>query len=324
MRARRSAALVALALVVLAAACHRDASPTAALAWAYPAGTTSTYGQPLGPGPFRVPGSAIVLTREQFEQADGLVDWHPGDHPPAPPSVGGPQVGKATPCAECHLFNGAGFPASADLAGLPAAYIIEQVTAFRTGERRSAKLDQPNTAEMIKTAKAVSPEALHEAAAYFAALPRSSWVRVVETAQAPRTWPDKYGWLNAAPGGGTEPVGDRIVELSDDLPRMMIGDDHVMLTDYAPPGAIARGKQIADTGGGSGLPCKSCHGDRLEGAGAVPPIAGRPAGYLARTLWDIRTGARHNAAAAPMRAVSKGLTPAQIRDLSAYLASLGA
>ena len=322
MRARRGAATAALALTVLIAACQRDTSPTAALAWAYPAGMASTYGQPLGPGPFRVPDSKLVLTRAQFDKADGLIDWHPEDHPPAPQSVGGPQTGKATPCAECHLFNGAGFPASADLAGLPASYIIEQVMTFRTGERRSAKPDQPNTAEMIKTAKAVSPEALREAAAYFAALPRSRWVRVVETERAPRTWPDKYGWLNAAPGGETEPVGDRIVELSGDLPRMMIGDDHVMLTDYAPPGSVARGKHIVETGGGGGLPCASCHGEQLEGTSAIPPIAGRPAGYVARTLWDIRTGARNNAAVAPMRAISNGLTPAQIRDVSAYLASL--
>ena len=175
---------------------------------------------------------------------------------------------------------------------------------------------------MIKTAKAVSPEGLRQAAAYFAALPRARWVRVVEGPTAPRTYPDTFGWRNPAPGGGTEPIGDRIVELSDDLPRMMIGDDHVVLTDYAPPGAVARGSRIVDAGGGTGLPCRSCHGARLEGVGAVPPIAGRPAGYIARALWDIRVGARQNVAALPMIAVSKGLTPAEVRDVAAYLASL--
>ncbi|MDH7974999.1 hypothetical protein QH494_22670 [Sphingomonas sp. AR_OL41] len=85
---------------------------------------------------------------------------------------------------------------------------------------------------MIKVANAVSPAELRQAADYFAHLPRSRWVRAVETSQAPKTFPDQYGWRNRAPGGGTEPLGDRIVELSDDLPRMMIGDDHVMLTNY--------------------------------------------------------------------------------------------
>ena len=268
-----------------------------------------------------MPGSAVVLTRAQIEKATGPIDWHPEDHPPAPAVVGGPTRGEQTPCGECHLLNGAGFPASADLAGLPADYIIEQVGAFRTGERQSANRGQPNTAEMIKVAKLVSPSDLKQAAAYFSHLPRSPWVRVVESATAPRTTADKYGWRNAAPGGGTEPIGNRIVEVSDDLPRMMIGDDHVMLTDYAPPGAEERGRRVATTGGGAGVPCQTCHGARLNGAGAVLPIAARPAGYVARTLWDIRTGARHNPGAMPMQAVARGLTAQQITDVSAYLAS---
>ena len=324
--------VAALALSTLLAACQRDAGPTAGLAWAYQHGDTTTFGQPLGPGPFRVPGSTLVLTRDQVEHAGKPIDWHPDAHPPAPPVVAGPAVGEATPCAECHLFNGAGFPASADLAGLPAAYIVEQVGAFRSGQRTSARGGQLNTAEMIKTAKAVSPAALREAAAYFARLPRPRWLKVVEGANAPRTMPDKFGWLNVAPGGGTEPLGDRIVELSDDLPRMMMGDDQVMLIDHVPPGAIARGRKVAESGGGAGVPCRTCHGERLSGLlggllgglGAAPPIAGRPAGYIARTLWDLRSGARANAGAAPMLPIARALSPAQVRDLAAYLASLSA
>lgn len=314
--------ICAVAFLILVSACQRDADPTAALAWAYPHGPTSTFGQPLGAGPFHVPGSTLVLSRAQVEEASGPIDWHPQDHPPAPPVVRGPGRAALTPCAECHLLNGAGFPASADLTGLPADYIIEQVMAFRSGARRSTARGQPNTAEMIKVAKAVSPAELRQAAEYFARLPRSRWVKVVESATVPRTYPDKYGWLNLAPGGGTEPIGDRLVEVSENLPRMMIGDDHVMLIDYAPPGAIGRGRRVVMTGGGAGVPCQSCHGRRLGGVGAVPPIAGRPGGYLARTLWDIRTGARSNPGVAPMKAVSKGLSPAEIRDVSAYLASL--
>ena len=315
-------AIVAFAGAIMLSACQRGADPTSDLAWAYPHGPTSTFGQPLGPGPFRVPGSALVLTRAQLDGAKGPIDWHPDDHPPAPPVVGGPARAGLTPCGECHLLNGAGFPASADLAGLPADYIIAQVMAFRTGARRSANAGQPNTAEMIKVANAVSPAELRQAADYFSRLPRSRWVRAVETSQAPKTFPDQYGWRNPTPGGGTEPVGDRIVELSDDLPRMMIGDDHVMLTDYVPPGAVERGRRVAMTGGGAGTPCQSCHGPALAGVGPVPPISGRPAGYVARTLWDIRTGARHDPGAAPMQAVSRGLTASEIRDVSAYLASL--
>jgi cytochrome c553 len=102
----------------------------------------------------------------------------------------------------------------------------------------------------------------------------------------------------------------------------MIGDDHVMLNDYAPRGAIAQGARIVATGGSAGAPCASCHGAGLRGTDHIPPIAGRPAGYVARTLWDIRVGARRNLEAAPMLGIARTLAPADIRDVSAYLASL--
>ena len=54
----------------------------------------------------------------------------------------------------------------------------------------------------------------------------------------------------------------------------------------------------------------------------APPLAGRPAAYLARMLWDIRTGARGGPTVAQMRTPTRSLTPAQITDLVAYFASL--
>ena len=323
-RIRRS--LVGLGAVALTlAACERakpPAAPTAGLAWAYPRGADSVFGKPLGPGPFHVPGGALTLTRAQMEAAVEPVDWRPDEHPPAPAIIRGPTASKVTPCAECHGFNGAGYPGSADLAGLPAAYIIEQVQAFRSGERRSADPEQPSTAEMIAVAKGVRSEELAQAAAYFAQLPRPHPVRVLETDAAPRTVPDKYGWLDPAPGGGTDPIGDRVVELSDNLPLSLLGDDHVTLTDYAPPGAVARGRAAVESGGGGGAPCKTCHGPQFRGGSLAPPLAGRPAAYLARTLWDIRVGARRGPSVSLMQGPAKGLSPAQIRDISAYLASL--
>jgi cytochrome c553 len=311
-----------LASMFALVSCDRRTDPTQDLAWAYPSGSETTYGKSPGSGPFHMPGSQLTVTAAQLAQAPGPIDWYPADHPPAPAIVRGPAASKTTPCAECHLFNGGGFPASADLAGLPAAYIVEQVNAFRSGDRRSAKADQPNTAEMIKAARSVTPQELDEAAAYFASLPRKPWLRVFETAQAPRTVPDKFGWLNRAPGGEMEPVGGRIVEVSDDMSRTFLDDDHVILTDYVPPGAIARGKEIVAKGGGGGTPCATCHGQGLGGAGMVPPLAARPAGYIARTLWDIRSGARRGPAVALMQQPAKGLSPSDIRDASAYLAAL--
>ena len=316
------ASLGLLGLVLAASACGQRNDPTSGLAWAYPRSQETVFGKPLGPGPFHMPGSALTLSRAQVDQAVGPIDWYPADHPPAPAIVRGATSSKTTPCAECHAFNGAGYPGSADLAGLPAAYIIQQVEAFRSGERLSALPDQPNTAEMIKVAQSVTPEELSQAAAYFARLPRVRWLNVVESDTAPRTVPDKYGWLDLSPDGGTEPVGDRVVELSDNLQQSFLGDDHIILTDYAAKGAIARGRAVAETGGGAGTPCAACHGPQLRGTAIAPPIAARPAAYIARTLWDIRVGARRGQAVAQMQAPAKGLAPSDIRDVAVYLASL--
>lgn len=317
-----TASLGVLTVAIVLAACSRVRDPSAGLAWAYPSGGETAFGKPPGPGPFHMPGSSLTLTRAQVEHADGPIDWYPDDHPPAPAIVARPTASKTTPCAECHGFNGAGFPATADLAGLPAAYIIEQVKAFRSGDRRSAKPGQPNTAEMIKVARSVTLAELDEAAAYFAGLPRNPPLRVIETTTAPRTVPDRYGWLDPVPGGGAQPVGGRIVELSDDMRRSLLGDDHVILTDYVPPGSVARGRVVVASGGSAGTPCGTCHGPDLRGTALAPPLAARPAGYLARTLWDIRAGARYGPSVAAMQAPAKGLSPAEIRDAAAYLASL--
>lgn len=113
------------------------------------------------------------------------------------------------------------------------------------------------------------------------------------------------------------------MELSDDIQRAFLHDDHVTLTDYVPPGAVARGARIAATGGGAGIPCATCHGPGLRGTDVAPPLAARPAGYIARTLWDIRVDARRGPRVAPMQGAAKALSPAEIRDVAAYLASLG-
>src|SRR5436305_11289236 len=45
-----------------------------------------------------------------------------------------------TACASCHFANGEGFLGTADIAGLPAGYIIEQVHEFRE-DRKSTRLN---------------------------------------------------------------------------------------------------------------------------------------------------------------------------------------
>jgi cytochrome c553 len=76
---------------------------------------------------------------------------------------------KSAACASCHGMNGisqAGiFP---NLAGQKAEYLIAQLTAFKSGERKSA-----NSAMMIPMAAGLSDQDMRDLAAYFSGLDAS-------------------------------------------------------------------------------------------------------------------------------------------------------
>jgi cytochrome c553 len=65
--------------------------------------------------------------------------------------------------------------------------------------------------------------------------------------------------------------------------------------------------------------CISCHGPRAEGNGPVPRLAGQYEDYLARQLGAFASWARQNIT---MHAESMNLTPEQISEVTAYLATL--
>lgn len=314
--------VVALGAALSVAACapHKTSSASPA-DWAYPGG-------PPGPLPIepakvnRVPGSALALNADQVWDELNPPDWFPGEHPAPPRIVAHGVTGGAIPCGECHLIDGQGFQGTPDLNGLPAGYIVEQVHAFRAGDRRTALPLHTATGEMVEVARKVGDADLAEAAAYFAALPRRPWFRVVETDKVPATKPAHYGWYDLVPGGGMEPIKGRIIEVPEDTRRTYMSDPHSAMVAYVPTGSIARGQALAASGGAGGQPCASCHGPDLRGAGDTPPLAGRSPAYLARMLWDIKTGARKGPTVAAMQAPADGLSGSEITDLTAYLASL--
>jgi cytochrome c553 len=317
----RSAVTSSLAVLALltVSACHPQ-SPGDGLAWAYPHAAKAPMTMPSGP--FHVPGTPLTMTLAQVNDDANPPDWFPGEHPAPPPIVVHQGPDGVTPCGACHLINGQGFLGAPNLAGLPAAYIVEQVREFRSGRRLSWETNRPATKEMIDEAKTVSDTELAQAAAYFAGLHRAPWVRVVETDTVPKTRPDHEGWLDIDPNGGREPTKGRVIEVAEDWSRMELEDPHSGIVAYVPVGAVARGQALVQSGGKGGLPCAGCHGADLKGMGAAPPLAGRSAAYLARMLWDIRTGARSGPAVAPMQAPAAGLSEADITDITAYLASL--
>jgi cytochrome c553 len=90
------------------------------------------------------------------------------------------------------------------------------------------------------------------------------------------------------------------------------------------PGAspeIAAGKKIFTEGIPSeGVPaCIACHGEKAEGNGPIPRLAGQHQAYLARQLEAFASMARANEI---MHENSKDLTPEQISEVTAYLATL--
>ncbi len=312
-------ALVAGALAALTA-CQPKPVTTAELGWAYPSAPEASLPQ-APPGVYRLPGSPLSVSAAELNSH--TPDWFPGDHPKPPISVSQGRKPGPEPCSNCHNYNGAGFIGVPDLAGLPAAYIVQQVHEFRAGRRKSTQANRPNVMVMTGIAKQVSEPDLAAAAAYYAGLKRPRWYRLVETTTVPKTIPDHYGWRDLDPKGGVEPIGGRIIELPEDAHRMFwMSDPHVGVVVYAPPGSVASGAAVAHSGGGAGQPCTGCHGADLRGLGEAPPLAGRSAAYLARELWDIKSGARGGPAVALMQAPAKGLSATQVRDVAAYLSSL--
>ena len=141
-------------------------------------------------------------------------------------------------------------------------------------------------------AKATSEEEVRQAAEYFAAIKPIPWVKVVETAMPPKTYVGAAGRHRlVVPGGGTEPIGQRIIETPEDPLRTAHSRSTFRISGVRPPGSIAKGEALVKTGGsGKTIPCAICHGDGLKGLGEVPRIAGLQPVYIARQLISIQNG----------------------------------
>ena len=86
---------------------------------------------------------------------------------------------------------------------------------------------------------------------------------------------------------------------------------------------LQAGQQLATSGAQNGVTaCVGCHGAQGEGnaAGGFPRLAGQSAAYLGKQLGAYANGARVNPV---MQPIAKALNAEQIRDVSAYYASLG-
>jgi cytochrome c553 len=264
-----------------------------------------------------VPGSSRRYTQAQIDDGFNPPDWFPDEHPPMPSIVAHGSKPKVRACALCHLPSGDGHPESASLAGLPAGYLVQQMTEFKHGGRTGGR-----AAVMIEIAQELSEADARAAADYYSGLQRSVLTKVVETDDVPRSYVGSGGMRFAAPGGGNEPIGSRIIVLPQDEARARSRDPRSGFIDYVPFGSIARGEALVKTGGGKTTPCAFCHGQSYKGLGDWPPLAGRHPTYIVRQLNDMQSGARSGNAMALMRGVVERLTMDDMIAIAAYLGSL--
>jgi cytochrome c553 len=304
------AVLLLLSVPSLAAAAGRPD-------WAFPPKSAAVVPTPPDEGkPKQVAGSAKSCLQSQIDDPMNPPDWFPDEHPPLPQVVahGGGKGVRA--CMGCHMPTGLGHPENSRLPGSTAAYLLRQLADFRSGAR-----GVEGGGTMVTIAKGLTEDEMTSATSYFAGLKAVRWTRVVETDSVPRSYFKGTARL-PHPEGGTEPIGDRIVELPEDFARFEMRDPHSGFVSYVPTGTLAKGEALVATGGGgTTLPCAICHGPTLKGIGDVPGIAGRSPGNIARELYFIQTGIRGGASAALMKAVAEKLSAGDILAISAYVAS---
>ena len=265
----------------------------------------------------QVPGSTKQYTQAQIDDGFNPPDWFPDEHPPMPPIVAHGSRPKVRACALCHLPTGDGHPESSSLAGLPVAYLIRQMAEFKNGGRKGGRAPV-----MIDIAQAMSDADVRAASEYYAALKPGVWTKVIETDTVPKSYVGQGAMRFAVAGGGTEPLGNRIIVLPQDEMRAHSRDPHSGFIDYVPVGSIAKGEALVATGGaGKTIPCAICHGQDLKGLGELPSIAGRPPTYVVRQLNDMKIGALSGPAMALMKAVVDKLTMDDMVAIAAYLGS---
>ena len=285
------------------------------IAWAFPVRDKV---QPViddRSGPQHVPGSTKSYTQDQIDDIANPPDWFPDEHAPMPKVVAHGAEGGVLGCASCHLASGLGHPESANLAGVSAAYILRQLSDFKTGNRMGEAMND--------MAKNLSDEDAKQAAEWFAALKPKVWQPVVETDRVPKTFINEHLMRMPLPGSGDEPIGNRIIELPQDIARAESRDPHSGFIAYVPKGSLAKGKEFVTAGGGGKtIQCVICHGPSLNGLGEVPAIAGHSPMYLFRQLYYFKDGSRHGSMGALMKGVVAQMTQDDMLAIAAYVGSL--
>lgn len=235
--------------------------------------------------------------------------------PAAPAIVTAGKDGGVRACDGCHFVNGLGEPQTSALAGLPSTYFVQTMADFRSGARKG-----PRAGNMITMAKMLTDEENKVIGDYYAALKPTLWIKVIESATVPKTYVGPNNQRRLWPAGGDEPAGARVIEFAPDTFNLR-GANSQGFVAYVPPGSIARGETLVNTGGGKTVACGTCHGSTWTGAVEVPGLAGRSPVYSARQIYMYRNGDRGGPNGEIMKGVVANLEDSDIIAIVAYLAS---
>ena len=291
-------------------------------AWAYPVNPPD-FKPATDDGKLKhVPDSNAAYSLGQLRDLFMAPDWHPEEHAPMPDVVMHGRKPGVYACGFCHRADGPGGPENSSLAGLPAAYIIQQMADFKSGARKTSVPQRLPPQAMTSLAKAVTDDEVAAAATYFSALKPKQLIRVIETNTVPKSY--VAGWFLAAVNtGDTEPIGQRIIEVPEDLEQFEHRDTHSRFIAYVPVGSVQAGQTLAITGrGDKTIQCRTCHGPDLKGTVTIPGIAGRSPSYIFRQLYDFRNGSRAGIGSVLMKHTVAKLTDGDMLSLAAYTASL--
>ncbi len=273
-----------------------------------------------------LPGTTAQFTAAQIFNRYAPADWFPGDHPEMPEIVAKGREAATRPiwaCAGCHLPNGRGTPGTANLTGSTFEYLMQQLYDFKNGRRESSDHRKVETQLMVAFAKAMTSEDIEAAARYYASLKPAPWITVVESDTAPKT-EVRDGIFVPLTGksAGTEPLGNRIVEVPSNLEDFEKHNPRAKFTAYVPKGSVERGESLVRTGGGVIVPCVECHGDNLQGGGSFPAIAGRAPSYLMRQMFDMQQRKREGLLSIQMAPLLYSISQDDMLAAAAYLATL--
>ncbi|WP_031337478.1 c-type cytochrome [Rhodopseudomonas sp. B29] len=290
--------------------------------WAYPIAPKGTAAPPDDGTVRHVPDSSAGYTLTQIRDLFVALDWRPGDHPPMPSIVGLGRKPNLRACGSCHRPEGIGGPENASLAGLPVAYLRRQIADYRAGTRSTGVAARAHVFRMITALKELTPEEIDQATAYYASLKLPARIKVIESERVPASIIPNW-YYTPKPDGGSEPLGDRIVEMPDDEDGYVDRDQRVTFTAYVPPGSVARGQALVAGSEPERVPaCAGCHGEALRGTDDIPPLAGRSPSYIVRQLYEFKHGLRRGEMAEPMQANASRMSLADMTAIAAYLATL--